>query len=180
MGIKHQKFKTIPIDFQIKSNLMDIYSVYKDDLSKTFELLKDSKNDLKFKSGNRIIDRRTYKIRLVNLHNMAMIYYYALYEGFTRMIFKTIKVYESDISHKEFEELYPTLYKIIVELMKKKYKIYIPYRIFKVIKLLHDTRNNITHHSCNATTNFENIELCTEKIQDYFDLIIKKFRFVNF
>ena len=88
-------------------------------------------------------------------------------------------IHESGISHKEFEELFPTLHKVRIELMKNKYKIYVSYPIYNIIRRLHTTWNKITHNSCNASPNFENIKLCTEKIHNYFDIILKKFRLVN-
>ncbi len=80
----------------------------------------------------------------------------------------------SDISLGEFKEIYPRLHDIIQKLMRSKYRITLPPRIFKVIKMLHEARNNIIHDSRDAKSDFI-LELCSTTINAYFTFILGKF-----
>ncbi len=136
MDIRSRKNGLNSITEQIRHILVEIVSKYKEIMFQTLELLKDSKDFLEFKKLNSKISQSIYERRLKNLVNMALIYFYSLYEGFTREFFITVEIHGSHITPQEFKKIYPRFHDIIDKLIKDKYSIYLPHQIFKIIKLL--------------------------------------------
>ena len=159
----------------LRVELVQIALEYKEIMAQTIGLLKDSYYLLGWKRDHEYISSTDYERRLKNHVNMALIYIYSLYEGFTTKFFMSIELATSSISKKEFKERYPRFHDIVDKLMKEKYNIYLPSDIFKVVKLLREARNSIAHGEKEALPDIGIIELCSTTVGKYFNYLVHRF-----
>ena len=123
-------------NFQFREDTFRFISDYRETVSHTFEFLNDSKDFLEYKKGSRKIDENSYLVRLKSLINMSLVYFYSLYEGFTRIFFQTLTFFDFGIDKDEFDKRYSRFHDIIENLMKGRYKIFLPDNIFTIIMKL--------------------------------------------
>ena len=168
MSVKN-KNNNASLKRELWSEIQEITVLHKQTAEHTVKLLKDSKDFLEFKR-KKGLGEDFYLKRLKILINMGIIYYYGLYEGFTRFFFRKVAVYDLDIPEDQFKNSFPRLHDII-KLMKARYKIYLDGEIFNVIMNLKEARHNIAHGVGNAKPEFEIILVCHQKILQYFDFI---------
>jgi hypothetical protein len=176
--MKEKRFQRIYLDSKLREEILYIHSVYCEDLSSTFEIFNSIIKNLEKKISKSIINKEVYKSQLVNLYNMVMVYFFALYEGFIRITFQKIEISLTDMSEEQFKKEFRDLHVITKQLVREKYGIYIPYKDFSIIKKLKETRDNITHNNCYAFPDYHKIELCKEQIQRYFSTIMKRFQLI--
>ena len=161
--------KTKTHQFRIETN--QLISEYKEIISHTYEFLKDSKDWLEYKRVKRKVDGDIYSIKLKSLINMALVYFYSLYEGFTTRFFKKLTMNDFEIDEAQFKKQYPRFHDIVEKLMKRVYKFYIPKRMYSVIMLLREARHNIAHGEKNAKSEFGIIEICYHTLLEYFHYV---------
>ncbi|MFX0035166.1 MAG: hypothetical protein ACFE9I_05950 [Candidatus Hermodarchaeota archaeon] len=143
-------------------------SEYYEIIIHTFEFLKDSKDWLEYKKMNKKVNEESYNIRLKSLINMALVYFYSLYEGFTREFFKKLTMNDLKITKSEFDSRYQSFHDIIEKLMKDLYKIHIPDNVFSVIMKLRIARHNIAHGEKDAKSDFDIVKICFQALFEYF------------
>jgi len=170
-SISHYKSRNLEV---MRSKLHEITLNYTQEMEQTFEFLKDSKDYLEFKKIRKDIDDSTYSVRMKSLMNMAIIYFYSIYEAFTRTFFAKVLNYDLGMSVEEFNSEFHSAHEILKKVVKEKYQIYLPNRIFNVIRELQVARNNIVHFCKKAKTEFEIIENCFRRIVESFLNIEKK------
>ncbi len=161
MSIKHQKS-------QFTKETGQIVSEYKEVIYHTFEFLKDSKDWLEYKKMRRKFNDDIYNIKLKSLINMSLVYFYSLYEGFTRAYLKKLAMNDLGITESEFNRRYPSFHDIIEKLMKRLYKIHIPNNIFSNIMKLRIARHKIAHGEKSARAEFIIVEICYQTLLEYF------------
>ena len=98
---------------QFREDTFRFISEYRETVSHTFEFLKDSKDFLEYKRMGRKIDENTYLVRLKSLINMSLVYFYSLYEGFTRLYFQTLTFFDFGTDKDEFDKQYSRFHDII-------------------------------------------------------------------
>jgi len=154
--------------------LRDIIYYYKQELTQTFQFLKDSKDFLEYKKMAKKISAEVYTVRFSSLMNMALVYFYALYEGFNRTFFEKLLRHDTSISHREFKRRYPEFYDIKHKVIRGIYHIRISQEIFDVIDILRRARNGIVHLGKKCKQDFEIVDICYEAIVKYYELIEKE------
>jgi len=156
----------------MRSKLHEITFNYTQEMEQTFEFLRDSKDYLEFKKIKKDIDDSIYSVRMKSLMNMAIIYFYSIYEAFTRTFFAKVMNYEG-MSVEQFSLEFHKFHELRKKIIKEKYHIYYPKHVFRILRLLQNDRNDIVHLGKKAKPEFENIEYCFRIIVEYF-LYIKK------
>jgi hypothetical protein len=151
------------------NELHEIVIHHKQTAEHTLKLLKDTKDYLEFQRNNGLSEPY-YMERLKILINMGIVYYYSLYEGFTRFFFRKVAVYDLEIPEENFEDWYPE-FKHIIRLIKTRYHIYLKKDMFQIIMKLRDARHNIAHGKGNAKSEFEILVICHQELMQYFELI---------
>lgn len=169
-NISHYKSRYL----EIMRELHEITFNYTQEMEQTFEFLRVSKDYLEFKKIKKDIDDSTYSVRMKSLMNMALIYFYSAYEAFTRTFFAKVLNYDVGMSIEEFSSQFHSFHEILQKVVKEKYQIYLPNRIFKVLRELQVARNNIVHLGKKAKTEFEIIENCFKAIIESFLYIEKR------
>lgn len=124
----------------------------------------------------RKIDDNTYLVRLKSLINMSLVYFYSLYEGFTRTYFKALTFLDFGPDKDEFDKHYTRFHDIIENLMKGLYKIFLPDNIFAIIMKLREARNKIAHGEKSAKSDFAIVEICYQALMDYFQFMEKEIK----
>jgi len=154
--------------YQFREETHQIISDYKEILYQSVSFLRDSKNWLEFKKLKEIINDDVYYMRLKSLINMALVYFYSLYEGFTRAYFKNLTLNDFGLKESEFNRKFSAFHDIVKNLMKDIYKIHIPKNIFSNLKMLRDARHRIAHGVKNAKSDFAIVEICYQTLLEYF------------
>ncbi len=178
MSVKRVK-RDLSIKREVWKELHELTDLQKQTTEQTLMLLTETKQYLDFEA-NHGLDEKSYRERLKILINMGIIYYYALYEGFTRFVFKKMRAYELDISEDRVNDRDFTLHKIITY-MKSRYKIYLEEEMFSVIIKLKEARHDIAHGVGDAKPDFDIILICHSQIVEYFDFILHEMaKILNF
>jgi len=88
--------------------LVEIVAKYREIVFQTHKLVQDSKEYTEYRWIQGNITQDVYERRIQNLVNMALLYYYGLYEGFTRQVLFTMEVkfgaVEEEIFNKRFSK----------------------------------------------------------------------------
>lgn len=106
--------------------------------------------------------------------NMAFIYFYSVYEAFTRTFFARVMDCDEGMSIEQFNAEFHKFHELRKRVIKEKYQIYLPKQVFRILRLLQNDRNDIVHLGKNAKPESENIEYCFRIIADYFEFIEKE------
>lgn len=154
--------------------LVEIISKYKEIAFQTHELLQDSKEYIEYRWVQGTINHEVYERRLQNLVNMALLYYYGLYEGFTRQVLFTMEVRYGPLKKGAFEKIFFKFNDLNRYLLKEKYGVYLPKHQFKIVKILREARNSIIHEGKNAKPDFRIIEECNRTVTGYFTFLVSQ------
>lgn len=145
---------------------------YIERISHTFKVIEDSKVFLKFERKEGRIDNETYTMRLKCVINMAIVYFYSLYEGYTWKVFKKVALIDLGMSEGDFKKEYPEFKDLKRKLIKKKFRI--PKYIYESIETVRKGRNKIVHDGGEARAEFEVIKNSYHIFIDYFKYINDK------
>ncbi|UCC20833.1 MAG: hypothetical protein JSV62_06015 [Promethearchaeota archaeon] len=154
--------------YQHREDSMRVISEYTEVVNHTFAFLRDSKGYLEYKRQQNEIDDKIYNMRLKSLINMTLVYFYSLYEGFTRAYFKKLVMIDFDITEDKFDKQYSNFHDIIEKLMRGTYKIRLPQKTYSTLMKLREARHNIAHGKKNAKSDFAIVGLCFQTLLDYF------------
>ncbi len=169
-SISHYKSRNL----EVLRELHEITFNYTKEMEETFEFLRDSKDYLEFKKIKKDIGESTYSVRMKSLMNMALTYFYSVYEAFTRTFFAKVMHYDEGMSIEYFNSEFHKLHELRKRVIKKKYQIRLPNHIFRVLRLFQTDRNDIVHLGKKAKPEFENIEYFFRVIAEYFEYIEKE------
>ncbi|TFG30027.1 MAG: hypothetical protein EU532_01735 [Promethearchaeota archaeon] len=170
MGIKSQKV----VNSKDIYNPRQIMTRYIQEMSQTFEFLKDSKDYLEYKRMAKKISGTIYLVRFSSLMNMAVVYFYSLYEAFTRNFFGALLLRDNNISYQEYKIRYPRFHDVLEKVVRGIYDIFLPKHIYETINHLRIARNQIIHLGKNAKPSFDIIETCYDSLTEYFEFLDKK------
>jgi len=170
MGIKNKK----AVDSKDIYDTHQIMTQYRREMNQTFEFLKDSKDYLEYKRMAKKISGTIYLVRFSSLMNMAVVYFYSLYEAFTRNFFGALLLRDKNISYQEYKIRYPRFHDVLEKVVRGIYDIFLPKHIYETINHLRIARNQIIHLGKNAKPSFDIIEKCYDSITEYFEFLDKK------
>lgn len=153
------------------SKVNEITEQYIERITHAFEIIEQSADLLGYEKKDGTIDDKTHTIRLKCLINMTIVYFYGLYEGFTRKVFRYVAAVKFSMREDDFNKKYRDFGDLMVILVKRRFKIRLPKLMFKSIMLINDGRNDIVHEGQDARAEFKVIESSYRLFIHYFNYI---------
>lgn len=160
------------------SKVYEITEQYIEIITHAYNIIKNSADFLDYKKKNGTIDNKTHTIRFKCLINMTIVYFYSLYEGFTRKVFRYVAAVKFSISEKDFKKDYHKPGDLFVKFVRRRCGIRIPKDMFDSIILIKDGRNDIVHEGQNARAEFKVIESSYRLFIYYFNFIRDKINLI--
>jgi len=156
--------------------LHEITLQYKNMMNETFEMIKYSKDLIMFQYAKGDTEEDKLIFRTKSLFNMASVYLYALFEGFTRNFFKRVAYLQNGITEVHFDRVYFKFNVILRNILNEKYKINLnkQFHQWSIIKDLQFARNEVVHYGRNIRQDFKIIKSCYKAILGYFVFIESK------
>ncbi len=153
------------------SKVNEITDQYVERITHAYNIIKNSADFLDYKKKNGTIDNKTHTTRLKCLVNMTIVYFYSLYEGFTRKVFRYVAAVKFRINEKEFNDDYHKPRDLFVKFVRKQCGIRIPDDMFEYIMIIKNGRNDIVHEGQDARAEFKVIRRSYRLFIHYFNFI---------